>query len=115
MEEMKAGRELDALVIKALGFKKNQSSFEQYEPSTWDLNGKYWGRSEFCPSTDIAAAWEVVDKIKQAEKYIFHLDYYNGEWTCGFEELNSDMLVGEAEGETAPLAICMAALKAVGR
>lgn len=34
MEEMKAGRELDELVIKALGFKKNQSSFEQYEPST---------------------------------------------------------------------------------
>jgi hypothetical protein len=72
-------------------------------------------------STDIAAAWEVLDKVKPATiielRYQPADSFFDGEgnqpvreeWTCYVED------VGEARGPTAPLAICRAALACVGR
>lgn len=65
-------------------------------------------------STDIAAAWDVVEKLKLLERFsltLRQLSPTNTAWTL------SDLRDGEpiAWSETAPHAICLAALKAVNK
>jgi hypothetical protein len=65
-------------------------------------------------STNIQDAWRIVDIFG----YAFQLTESSGEWKCTFVYKINDRGVGQyissdREG-TAPLAICMAALKAVG-
>jgi len=107
MSEMKAGRELDALVAeKVMG---------------WTLSGRVWiderghlqtieptSFGSFEPSSDIAAAWEVVEKMR-ARGLIVDLTLGAGAYCRigGFRPF------AEERGATAPLAICLAALKAV--
>lgn len=70
-------------------------------------------------STDIAAAWQVVEKLE------YNWNLYRDMGKCGHEETQGDKLyrfIYSAPGmsmagttaETAPLAICRAALKAYG-
>ena len=126
MSELPAGRELDALVAeKVMGW-------DITNPSIWWGNREVSGPFPDCDctshreattipefSTGIAAAWEVVEKLKgqltlqgphsvgfnEGESYPNH-------WTAGFTDKAWDDIRGEAN--TAPLAICRAALKAVG-
>jgi len=57
-------------------------------------------------STSIEAAWEVVERMKDKP---LHLDgSLKGDWLCKFDAFGLD-----AGGDTAPEAICLAALKAV--
>ena len=65
-------------------------------------------------SEDIAAAWEVVGKM-QEHGYPMILDNndYRGHFDCGF--YTDDVTLIQAEAETAPLAICRAALLVAGR
>ena len=59
-------------------------------------------------STNINVAWEIVDKIKQEDQYYFKLE--NGDlkdYECHFSSYS-------AEADTAPMAICLAALKIIG-
>jgi len=62
-------------------------------------------------STDIAAAWDVVEKLKGDEGVALNSgdfpDYGEG-WHCMFDYPHS------AYADTAPLAICLAALKSRG-
>lgn len=68
-------------------------------------------------STDISAAWEVVEKVKATSSMGYVLEFLGGEWTVGLRACGD---VGEPElysfdagrAEEAPLAICRAALKA---
>ena len=100
---MEAGRELDALVAeKVMGAKV-----------VFVENVPYY-------STDIAAAWEVVNHLLchgWDEKYFFRLHYDNVDlWDASFyKESSSDGGGPDVWGtaDTAPLAICLAALKAV--
>lgn len=112
---MKPGRELDALVAeKVMG---DYISDREGEPGSWR-------GPDFTPlpqySTDISAAWEVVEKI------INHSDYVcwelSSEWKgdgaksdypfyARFCLGNGDKTAG---ADTAPHAICIAALKVVG-
>ena len=66
-------------------------------------------------STDMAAAWEVVEKLKfDRGTFWFRLEYDNNEiWDATFQEVSGrkECFVGTAA--TAPHAICLAALKAV--
>jgi ABA sandwich protein len=116
---MPAGREMDILMIDIVGgglidkaIHYNASMGIRYaiqDDGVWKFQpGLAWLWST---STEIAAAWEVVDKF-----YSMKLDKYsNGsEWRC--------YIVGEKDGknadgnsiaDTAPLAICRAALLAV--
>ena len=68
-----------------------------------------------CPefSTDIAAAWEVVEKMGN---YLFACGRNDeGMWEACFFPVNSGIgKLNEAHGDTAPLAISRAALKALG-
>jgi hypothetical protein len=76
------------------------------------LHDKRWWESAVKPySTDIVAAWEVVEKFDYHEVY-----GGNGYWKWYLQHTHADAPGGFGEGEAplAPLAICRAALKAVG-
>ena len=106
---MKAGRDMDALVAeKVMG-----DTDAYYLPlGEGELNvaarvPRY--------STDIAAAWQVVEKFGYSPSiHVFRS--HGGKWGCKIS-LSSDPNV-DAEyfgfAETAPLAICLAALKKAG-
>ena len=126
---MEAGRELDVLIgEKVMGWKggglywinANGAATELYE----DYPGYECGeRSEdaWSPSTSIAAAWQVVEKLREHGLYLIINDTI-GQYRARFFKVgwdiftwmrvpDSDMTVWE---NTAPHAICLAALKAVG-
>lgn len=60
-------------------------------------------------STDIAAAWEVVEKLREKHWY-FKLYCHHGEWAVLLDHQTAS---DEMKGLTAPHGICMAALRAV--
>ena len=68
---------------------------------------------DFAPSADIQDAWLVVEKLKQEGFYSFHtdlsLDSGREWWSWHFSKGVNNY---GSQQETAPLAICMAALKA---
>lgn len=111
---MKPGRELDALVA------------EKVMGQTADVRERWrgnclCGRSETCAvcswplsySTDIAAAWEVVEKLDLLALY--SLEGCEGEWTVRKYYNNDEWDEwDDTDGVSAPHAICLAALKAVG-
>jgi len=63
-------------------------------------------------STDISAAWEVVEKMRQLKHGVVIAD------TCGqapwVVDFDNGQLDATVENESLPLAICLAALKCVG-
>lgn len=69
---------------------------------------------------DIEKAWQVVEKLKELWEDEFYLEYDHGEWTCsdisGYMrgEFSKDENAIEVKVDNAPLAICLAALKAIG-
>ena len=127
-----AGRELDALVAE----KVIQSGFS-WDLSKFPLNDAYAHRlckhdslKPFCLvvpfySTDIGAAWQVVGKLRK-DGYGIIFNDTRVQYRCRFwrhdgkDAWNIFTWVGEPDTEytiwadTAPLAICLAALKAVG-
>ena len=120
---MNAGRELDALVAeKVMGYYKATPESIGRGVRCWNKEGDC-ATTEFSPSTDIAAAWEVVEKltknlheVKDGEWVLDRLGYLDGQYRCWFAMNVSDDVRWDifAEADTAPLAICLAALKAVG-
>ena len=100
---MQPGRELDALIAeKVMG------------QNTRGLSGcGSWGcgcSSDPYPhlpkySEDIAAAWRVVEKLDGTYEPV--IERHGPGWTAWFDS-------NQAWADTAPLAICLAALKAVG-
>lgn len=131
---LKPSRELDALIAeKVMGWVKVERQ-EQLEGKTW--NGKPFTIEQFhniCSmdiawlvngelslheqphcSTDISAAWEVVSKL-QTQFNLIRIDRNEMKnlWTVivSDEAMEKTTL---AYGDTAPHAICLAALKAVG-
>ena len=125
---MKPGRELDVIVAeKVMGLKDvrkitdpmAQGAFGDIlysaeKPDPYPDNAGIWlGHLTRVPSysTDIAAAFEVWDKLNNKrwalEKCL------DDRWSV-FVELQYEGRVSIATGESAPHAICLAALKAVG-
>ena len=129
---MEAGRELDALVAeKVMGWHRVHDGLNE----RWaDVNGygAYVNRGDgtpppgmfWSPSTDIAAAWQVVEHMR------LRWDHGNSTtdfWTikdCGpsgwrveiefCPDHDAPIVIYAETPPTAPLAICLAALKAVG-
>jgi hypothetical protein len=91
-----AGRELDALVAeKVMGRDMTRPAGFKHPI----------GMPHY--STDIAAAWEVVERLRAAGHWFDLRDIRgNGYWASFGQEMS-------AEGKTASLAICLAALKAL--
>ena len=68
----------------------------------------------WCPSTDIVAAWEVVEKLSGGHHIV--LERFSYGWRCDISALSAGKGTGgcrTARAHTAPHAICLAALKAV--
>lgn len=118
---MKPGRELDALVAeKVMGWRVvREPQDDGYggpplpKPFLWAIGDgtpavfrEGQEPQPWSPSRDIAAAWEVVEKVSGS---YFILDFDSGYWSAEFSPSGMGM-----RGTTAPHAICLAALKAVG-
>lgn len=120
MEELKPGRELDALIAeKVMGLKLE--SCKPFSVSSIGGPGGHWAPYY---STDIAAAWEVFGRLEGAI-----ISKWYGKWCCSnactemwgcyFDEpeetLNQLLNYRDyfTQADTAPHAICLAALKAV--
>lgn len=71
------------------------------------------GIKPFHPSTDIAAAWEVVEKIRQSGMLLYIRVHPNKYFVTIRSEKGGDYtIVGEGSNASAPLAICRAAILA---
>lgn len=110
---MKAGKELDALIAeKVMGWKPEYPGGWPHPPKDAPYRKRCLDK-EGCTvilpfSTDIAAAWEVVEKIKANHALTIHAESLSGGWLI---HIDRDIKIG---GATAPHAICLAALKAAG-
>lgn len=113
---MNAGRELDALIAeKVMGLHVEWRDGrplwvgKDLPGTPLVLDGGLFGHTIPNYSTDIARAWEVVEKFNDCR---LHRDPKDRMWICAMNSYSAHQPVGEAI--TAPLAICLAALKAVG-
>lgn len=111
---MDAGRALDAAVAeKVMGLSVSPAYFEietGHGPIYWVLDADGI-ESDLVPaySTSIDAAWQVIEKLADRDPMLAQRGYADGSvgWYCDLEGI-------QAHARTAPHAICMAALKAVG-
>lgn len=124
--EMEAGQELDALVAERV---MRQEPCEQWLLfRAGGILGPEWAKADTCNhancyplenaphySTNIAAAWEVIEKLNQMKLGWFSLEQFGekgqGVWRAliwsGNEEDSESFF---ADANTVPLAICRAAL-----
>ena len=113
IENMPAGREMDVLIAKTfpiegvfitqIGPSKNPNGDDwAWWHETLNEDGDGW-KYEFKPSTDIAAAWEVAEKLRMTVEPVGVNDW-SAHWG-----INSICVFAP----TAPLAICRAALFAM--
>lgn len=117
-EAMKPGRELDVLIAEKV---MNLSKEEMWGIMDYYSDGSPALAPNFPPySSDIAAAWEVVEKLKyfdiQAPGAPCNGDEYentSSNWRIELKVLDCAYSI-YSEGETAPHAICLAALRSVG-
>lgn len=102
--EMKPGRELDALIAeKVMGMNVQHGR-------VWSQEGKCLRETDLPSySTDIAAAWEVVEKLKLG------LLPDGDKWIAGQADRAGLETSNLCWGDTAPHAICLAALNAVSQ
>jgi hypothetical protein len=103
---MKAGDDMNALVATEI-FKMEES----HEPSWWWLDGMMEELPDY--STDIGAAWKVVEEVAGPESLFSATvvgQYAGGQWRCLFSNAFDAF---DVTAETAPLAICRAALLAI--
>ena len=131
---MPAGREMDALIAERVwGIVSNPHTLSDSQevwfwvhPKDGVLIGEpfdigasaerteryahQWER--FCPSTDIADAWKVVNRLELFSKYCFYGSDADELWTVHSWKYGKPHFTG-IESRTAPLAICRAALLAV--
>ena len=104
IDKMEAGPEMDALVAeRVMGWTAER---KPGLPHLWLPPGHFI--SGWSPSTDISAAWQVVEKMLEKHE-AFHLEYIpDKQWYAMFW-----FATYFTSADTAPLAICRAALKAV--
>lgn len=132
-------REIDALVAeKVMGLRPCSDPIGRCDGAkmvpcqcwgTPDKNGIVAGGKLSCYSTSIEAAWQVVEKLSIGHG--FSLFHYQGLSSCGFGyvavfaisvrpysveivTIGDPTKVFHGHSDSAPLAICLAALKAVG-
>ena len=112
---MEAGRELDTRVaLKVMKWK----SWTDGDAAKWSVIRHWWvtkdgsrvQKKKWSPSTDIAAAWEVVEKLLPLEESEDEADI------CVSATFNVQFYpqkLHEMSSSEAALAICLAALKAL--
>lgn len=126
---MKAGSKLDLLVAEKVMSAKLVDLGPNYSialvnpaggthhPHLFQMktcDGKMWDPEYEDPppySTKISVAWEIVEKMIKDGFDDFSLDY-SDDWLCFFSDYSE--AGGKFGSDTAPLAICLAALKTLG-
>lgn len=93
IRNMPAGRYIDLLIGRDV------MNFSSLGPST----------NDWCPSTDMAMAWEVVDKMEYPHPANFEIRRLQSAWVCEISNPYPNIIVF---ADTAPLAICRAFLLA---
>jgi len=135
IEDIKAGRELDVLVAEKVMNDKGITYYAiltkygkeiSQAATTFHADGlmrslfgasRYEKRIRYIPySTDIAAAWQVVEKMQK--KYVINIEVdceniWVEIWRDSTDEPSNYKQVADESADTAPLAICLAALKAI--
>lgn len=120
MQTFEPGRDLDKLIAdKVMGLKC--SRIWSVDESGQSYFMVVWGNGVLLQaySTDIAAAWEVVEKLCK-DSFAFDMEYSEffdkdaGGCDARFRCKAGIRGKFSAEAETAPHAVCLAALKAVG-
>jgi hypothetical protein len=121
---MPAGREMDALVAeKVMIVEFTKHNYKAHDVLSNTIEERTYYSTSFAPlphySTDIAAAWQVVEKLMEMGD-VFIENWQDGEWFVACDPLmnkprrNAASCDGKKTGkESAPLAICRAALLAV--
>jgi hypothetical protein len=114
---MEAGRELDALVAeKVMGVNTDRFIWKRYGKPDSIQNEDYGGPRHY--STDIDAAWQVVEKLEQhPDEILFSCSRKGGKelvWEMRFRKCRGNQHDYIASAPTAPLAICRAALLTLG-
>lgn len=105
IDKLQAGQELDELILKYV-FKDSIGDDGRGSRMAFFDQHRY--------SADIAAAWQVVEKLRAKGLYIASFGNGSGLYGCTFARASHDWKPEwTGEGATAPLAICRAALKAV--
>jgi hypothetical protein len=124
---MEAGRELDAAIaVRVMGWEMPDSRYLDGTPAppiVYDETGRARGGpgEGWSPSTKIAQAWEVVEKMDKRGFWLRLVTPFDDGslYHAGFTPLGVTGWNGrpdhEAAADTAPLAICKAALKAVSQ
>ena len=127
IDEHPASRCLDAWVAEAvMGLVQCQAKFHDENPQCYATkDAPEYGSILKEYSTDIAAAWEVVEKLRIRQSPIeLHGDEWHdgGDWQATFYNIRKQMgalgrgvhkVTGPNRGQpSAPLAICRAAIKA---
>lgn len=127
---LEAGRELDALVAgRVMGERVESRRFVFRNYGDWMYSDTAdYDEGPCIPvdavkgylpaySTDIAAAWLVVEKMREAEwcGALDSLGFDGAEWRCVLWATHGDdpTTFHHGRGHTAPLAICRAALAAI--
>lgn len=125
-EDLKPGRELDALVAtKVMGWTLRRFwpvsdlRDDRSKPcESWTAPGGTYERQLPAYSTDIAAAWEVVEKFEVVElikgEEFARCRIRVGKGHPAYEKGN-DWVTDESDTSAIPHAICLAALKAVAK
>lgn len=121
---MKAGRELDALMAEyVMGWNWGDTGkgLEGLMPPdkhstfiltlTFDSSGLWGGMPHY--STNIADAWKVVEKMENTHRFSLHRTVKENGWQVIFWDIETDAH-RSLVAETAPLAICLAALRCKG-
>lgn len=118
----KSGEALDARVaVEVMGWRQHSDMKDCWTGDDMPKLGQmrfvpYKQKHYFCPSTDIAAAWEVVEKMRCEGRHVAVsvVGAENPTWICliGYPGDTDPRSARRtvAESPTAPLAICLAAL-----
>ena len=109
---MKPGPELDALVAKGvMGWNwQIDSPTAHLRYCTVPTKKMPDTRRLFSPSTDIAAAWEVVEHwTNDGGWFVMTFRHFDNDWYCSLGKHDNDVIA-----DTMPLAVCLSALKAAG-
>lgn len=117
INEMNA-QELQDEVIEKLGYcMDSQGIWYKHDKNYKDMplsKGQFFGSYYNIPyyPSDIAAAWELVEEMKNNKCYVY-LNYHpTPKWECKIKDTDSfDYGWHEGTADTAPIAICRAWLK----
>lgn len=105
---MPAGRDADALIEYHIMKTQVPRNSDGHLSRSW-VDG--YGYENTFYSTDIAAAWEVVEKFK--ENWVVEVGVNGGFYWCDMDNYKGVLGFHSARADSAPLAICRAALLAV--